>query len=66
MFIHAHNRMVVGMRGGSCPEVGIANAYSAVLLVWPAMTRGQNVDVARGGSRKLQGEGHESQWCPYL
>ena len=37
------------MRGGSCPEVGMANAKSALLLVWPAMTRGQNVGVAIGG-----------------
>ena len=22
--------------------------------------------LSRGGSRKLQGDGHESQWCPYL
>ena len=34
------------MRGGSCPDVGMANASFAVLLVWPAMTRGYNVGVA--------------------
>ena len=33
------------MRGGLCAEVGMASAYPAAFLVWPARARGQNVGV---------------------